>query len=111
MKRRRARFDYDADAEQDRWIVRDVESEPDPDTWLAVTIDAKDPDDPEPLHALPAPRVPLVYEGNVKRLLEVARKIDRVRAYFLRKELYWLDGVLRSMGMEIAVLRKPSDEG
>lgn len=101
------RYDFQGNG---KWARRDEGAPADADTWLTVDVDMKHPDDPEPLHShAPKRRVQAVV-GGMDTLLEILRGADRMRTFFMKRDLRWANDLLRASGMEIVVVRRASTQ-
>jgi hypothetical protein len=109
--------------EGDRWILREHDEPAAPGSNLRVGVDIGEPStaqgiDPtsDSFHALdewggqPAKRRVQVYVGGIDKLGEILKSADRVKWWGMRKNLEWADRFLRSVGMEIAVLRDAGED-
>lgn len=101
------------DNSQDRWVFRESpDQEPPEDSWISVGVEM-DPTrlaEGDPFHSQPPKRQALEYVGGVDKVIEVATSSDRVRAFFMRKDLRWINKVMATAGLELAVLRVPKEE-
>ncbi len=106
-------FDLDPDA-SGRWVTRPEGEDPPSDSWAEMTVDIGDPHDrpselttPESFVEDPSPpRQAEVVVGDFEEVLDMLYAADRLRARLMRRDLRWINQIVKAAGMRLVLVRK-----
>lgn len=98
---------------QQRWAVRPEGEPPPPDSWAEMTLDLGDPSIRTPedfVDEHPPPRIPEVIVGGMDEVIELVSKKDKIRARLLRRDLRWINQIIRAAGLELQLVRPARED-